>query len=138
MLRVVAVAALLVAGACGGSTDYGSSPPPAPPPGPPPPPPPPPPAPGPTVSVSVTDDLFTPSNGSVLSGGTATWDWGGGTGSSHNVTFEDGQGSSTNKTSGTHQRTFPTVTSATTFRYRCTNHSSSFTSGMVGQIVVAP
>jgi plastocyanin len=56
----------------------------------------------------------------------------------HNVTFEDGQDSSTTKTSGTQTRTFPTVTASTTFRYRCTIHSSSFTSGMVGQIVVTP
>lgn len=51
----------------------------------------------------------------------------------HNVTFEDGQGSSTTKMSGTHDRAFP---GTGTFRYRCTIHSTSFTSGMVGAIVV--
>ncbi len=133
MHRVVAVAAWLIAGACSGSsTGYGGNPPPAPPP------PPPPPAPGPTLSVSVNNNnTFTPSNGSVTSGGTVTWNWAAGS-VTHNVTFEDGQMNSGNLSSGSHSRTFPTVTSGTTFRYRCDIHSSSFTSGMVGQIVVVP
>ena|SRR5437867_1858227 len=126
MSRLLAVAAIALAVACGGST--GTNPPP---------PPPPPPPPGSTLSVSVTDNQFSPSNGTLLSGGTVTWTWNGAN-NSHNITFEDGQGSSGNQTTGLHQRTFSTVTSATTFRYRCTNHSSAFGSGMSGQIVVTP
>jgi plastocyanin len=137
MFRVLAVTALLIAGACGGGTDYGGNPPPPPPP--PGPPPPPPPPPGPTLSVSVNNtNTFSPSNGSVTSGGTVTWNWAAGS-VTHNVTFEDGQMNSGDLSSGSHQRAFPTVTSSTTFRYRCTRHSASFTSGtMIGQIVVVP
>ena len=128
--RLLTIAAIAVAAACSSSTGYGGNPPPPPPPpGPPPPPPP-------TLSVSVADNSFSPQNGTVASGGTVTWNW---TGThSHNVTFENSDTSAT-QISGTHQRTFPTVTTATTFRYRCTIHSSSFTSGtMIGQIVVTP
>src|SRR6266576_3693473 len=129
LVRLLAIAAMIAAAACGNSTSYGSPPPP-PPPAPPPPPPPP------TLSVSVADNSFSPQNGTVASGGTVTWNW---TGTrSHNVTFESSDTSAT-QISGTHQRTFPVVTTATTFRYRCTIHSSSFTSGtMIGQIVVTP
>ncbi len=129
MRRLLAVSAIMGAAACGNSTGYGGNPPPPPPPSPPPPPPP-------TLSVSVADNSFSPQDGTVASGGTVTWNW---TGTrSHNVTFENSDTSAT-QTSGTHQRTFPIVTTATTFRYRCTIHSSSFTSGtMIGQIVVTP
>ncbi|HXE84262.1 MAG TPA: plastocyanin/azurin family copper-binding protein [Gemmatimonadales bacterium] len=140
MLRSFAVAALIIGVACsGGSTGYSPPPPPNPPAVPPPPPPPPlpPPPPAPTIGVSVNDNSFSPSNGSLASGGKVTWTWNGG--STHNVTFEDGQHNSGNQTSGaTHERTFPTVTTSTTFRYRCTLHSTSFTSGMTGQVVVSP
>jgi plastocyanin len=132
ILRGLAVAALLLAGACGGGTDYGGNPPPPPPP----PPAPPPPPPGPTLSVSLTDNQFSPSNGSLLTGGTVTWTWNGA--ATHNVTFEDGQSNSPNQSTGSHPRTFPTVTAATTFRYRCTFHSTPTFTGMVGQIVVTP
>ena len=140
MARVLAIAAIVVAAACSSSTGtggnpYGNNPPPPPPPNPPPPPPPPPP-PGPTLSVSVGDNVFTPANGSVTSGGTVTWSWGGAV--AHNVTFEDTQSPSGDKTTGTHQRTFSAVTTSTTFRYRCTIHSGAFGSGMSGQIVVVP
>jgi plastocyanin len=135
MVRLLAIAAIAVAAACGSSTNYGNPPPPPPPPPPAPPPPPPPPAP--TLSVSVANNSFTPSNGPLLSGGTVTWNWSGTT-ASHNITFEDGQGNSGNQTTGSHVRTFPTVTASTTFRYRCTNHSTAFGSGMSGQVVVTP
>jgi hypothetical protein len=110
-LLVVLVCLAAGAASCGGdsTSDPVVQPPPAPPPPPPPPPAPPP-----------------PSRGSEV-----TWTWRGGT--QHNVTFEDGNGSSSSQTSGTHDRTF----SATgTFRYRCTLHSGNFTSGMVGSVVV--
>jgi len=131
--RLLAIGAIALAAACGSSTGTNPPPPPPPPPAPPPPPPPPP---APTLSVSIADNSFTPSNGSLLSGGTVTWTWGGA--NNHNVTFEDGQNNSSTQMSGTHQRTFPTVTTSTTFRYRCTIHSTAFGSGMSGQIVVTP
>ena len=62
---------------------------------------------------------------------TAIWTWKGA--SQHNVTFEDGQTSSSTKSTGTHQRAF---SASGTFRYRCTIHSSNFDSGMVGSVVV--
>ena len=77
------------------------------------PPPPPPPA-----SLTVTPNT------------TVTWNFNSGT---HNVTFEDGQGNVGDRTSGTHTRSF---SAAGTFRYRCTNHSPDFTSGMIGSVVV--
>jgi len=135
LVRLLAIAAIIATAGCGNSTSYGSPPPP-PPPGPPPPPPPPP---GATLDVTVgPGQAFAPSAGSVTSGGTVTWTWANGS-PAHNVTFEDGQGDSGNQTGGaTSSRTFPTVTSATVFRYRCTLHSSAFGSGMSGQITVVP
>ena len=131
--RLLAIAAIVGAVACGSSTGTNPPPPPPPPPAPPPPPPPPP---APTLSVTVADNSFTPSNGPLLSGGTVTWTWTGA--NNHNITFENGQGNAANQMTGTHTRTFPTVTTATTFRYRCTIHSTAFGSGMSGQIVVTP
>jgi len=85
-------------------------------------------------AVNVCDNFFAPSSSPVGTGAAVAWTWRGA--NSHNVTFEDGQGSSTTQTSGTHSRTF----SATgTFRYRCTIHSSGFDGGpgqMVGAVTV--
>lgn len=86
---------------------------------------------GPTAAtqVDVRDNLFAPS---VITAGTAetvTWTWRGAAG--HNVTFEDGQGSSATQVSGTHRRAFA---AAGTYRYRCTIHSTSFSDGMVGSV----
>ena len=138
VLRLLAVAGLIALAGCSNST--GSSnplppPPPPPPPGPPPPPPPPPPG---TATIQVSDNDFDPSVDTVASAGTVTWNWSGA--NPHNVTFEDSatynSGDKTN--SGTHSRTFGNVAAATTYRYRCTVHSTSFTSGMTGRIVVRP
>ena len=82
------------------------------------------------------DNSFNPAVDTVASAGTVTWNF---TGSvEHNVTFEDGAGNSGNQATGNHARTFATVATSTTFRYRCTLHSTSFTSGMTGRIVVRP
>jgi plastocyanin len=83
------------------------------------------------TSVSVCDNVFVPSTSPVAPGSTVTWTWRGG--NQHNVTFEDGQGSSTTKGSGSHNRTFP---GAGAFRYRCTIHSTDFNTGMVGAVSV--
>ena len=87
---------------------------------------------GTATAVRVCDDLFAPSSSPITAGATVEWSWGGQR--PHNVTFEDGQGSSTTQTSGTHERTFST---SGTFRYRCTIHSTGFTPGpgqMVGTV----
>ncbi|MGE0554079.1 MAG: plastocyanin/azurin family copper-binding protein [Gemmatimonadales bacterium] len=91
----------------------------------------PPPPPVATNAADVRDNRFDPVAVSVGASSTVTWTWRGI--NTHNVTFEDGQGSSTTKTAGTHQRAFG---SAGTFRYRCTIHSTNFDSGMVGSVVV--
>jgi plastocyanin len=80
-----------------------------------------------TGEVNVRDNFFSPVAASVGSQTTVTWTWQGA--NPHNVTFEDGQGSSVTQTAGAHQRTFA---GAGTFRYRCTIHSSD----MVGSVVV--
>ncbi len=84
---------------------------------------------GTATAVDVCDNFFAPAASPTTAGTTVTWTWRGQAG--HNVTFEDGQGSSATQTSGTHGRGFP---SAGTFRYRCTIHSSNFDSGMVGSV----
>ena len=88
---------------------------------------------GPSASnaVNVRDNSFSPGAIAVSPQTTVTWTWRGS--QSHNVVFEDGQGSSGNQVTGTHTRTFGTAGS---FRYRCTNHSDSFTSGMIGTVTV--
>jgi plastocyanin len=85
-----------------------------------------------TSSIALTSGLsFTPASDTVAVNTTVTWTWPGGT-VVHNVTFEDGT-VSPDQSSGTYQRSF---SQAGTYRYRCTHHSSNFTSGMVGTIVV--
>ncbi len=115
---ILVVSSLLLMAACGASTPDPISPPP--------PPPPPPPA----NSVLVSSNQFSPAQLTTSSGSTVTWTWQGGI---HNLTFEDNVGNAADMTSGTHARTF---NAAATFRYRCTNHSSNFTSGMSGSVVV--
>ncbi len=83
-------------------------------------------------SVSVGAGAFSPSNLSVTTG-SVTWTWNSGA-VTHNVTFEDGTDNSGDRASGTHSRTFSTAGS---YRYRCTIHSTSFTSGMIGQVAVS-
>lgn len=82
-------------------------------------------------SVNVCDSFFAPSSSPITAGAAVNWTWRGNLG--HNVTFEDGQGSSTTKSSGTHNRSF---SGAGTFRYRCTIHSTDFDNGMIGSVTV--
>ena len=84
-----------------------------------------------TTSVDVRDNSFAPGAISISPMATVTWTWRGS--DTHNVVFEDGQGSSNLQASGTHNRAFA---AAGSFRYRCTTHSTSFTSGMVGTVIV--
>lgn len=81
---------------------------------------------GDTRSVTVGDNFFNPSTATVAKGTTVTWTFG--TGTSHNVTFDDGEASGT-KSSGTYSRAFATAGS---YPYHCTIHGPS----MSGTVVV--
>jgi plastocyanin len=80
------------------------------------------------LTVSVTNNLFTPSSLSVPVNSTVTWQWNSG-GVAHNVTFQDGTASS-NLTSGSFPRTFA---AAGTYSYVCTIHAAQ---GMAGTVTV--
>ncbi len=86
-----------------------------------------------TVGVTVGNNFFSPAAVTVGVGDTVKWTWAGGV--THNVTFQDlAPGSGNNSTAGhTFGRAF---TAAALYRYRCTNHSSNFTSGMFGTVTV--
>jgi adhesin/invasin len=84
-------------------------------------------------TVAVRNDFFDPMGVNVSVGGTVTWNWNSG-GVQHNVTFQDGIGNSATIGSGSHQRTFSG--SPRVIPYRCTIHSSDFSSGMVGTVTV--
>ena len=118
-IHVLAIAALVCATACGGSSDSpatttgpGSNPPPT--------------TPTATTKVSVGNDFFQPSAIQVTVGSTVTWTWDSNA-VVHNVTFPDGSGSGNLGASATFSKTFST---AGTFSYQCTIH------GMSGSIVV--
>ena len=83
-------------------------------------------------SVHVSSNHFSPTSVTADSTGTVVWTWNSG-GTAHNVTFEDAITGSGDKTSGTFSHTF---VAPGTYRYRCTHHSSNFTSGMHGEVVV--
>ncbi len=84
-----------------------------------------------TVSVTVGNNFFSPLAVTVGVGDTVKWTWAGGV--THNVTFQDGFPGSGNKSSGTFIRVF---TAMGFYPYRCTIHSSNFTSGMFGTVTV--
>ena len=81
--------------------------------------------------VDVRDNSFSPAAVDADQQKSVTWTWRGAAG--HNVTFEDGAAAAPTQVSGSHVRVFD---SAGTYRYRCTVHSTSFTSGMVGSVKV--
>lgn len=88
-----------------------------------------------TTEISVRDNGFSPPVTHIVGELTVTWIWKGLR--EHNVTFEDGQGSSITRLAGTHQRTFnPGVGGPFRFPYRCTLHSSDFDHGEVGTVIV--
>jgi plastocyanin len=84
-----------------------------------------------TGEVNVYDDFFSPELISRATGSTVNWTWRGSV--DHNVTFEDDMWNSTDKTTGTHMRTF---TASGNYRSRCTIHSTDFDTGMVGEVIV--
>jgi len=85
------------------------------------------------VTVGGGGNTFNPQTLTLSTKRAVTWTWAGGP---HNVTFQDAV-TSGNKSSGTFNRDFASDTSGT-YRFRCTvpGHSTSFTSGMVGSVVV--
>jgi plastocyanin len=78
-------------------------------------------------TVTVGNNVFTPSSLSVPVGTTVTWQWAS-SGVTHNVTFQD-QVTSNNRSQGSFPRTF---TAAGTFPYLCTIHGAA----MSGTITV--
>lgn len=82
-----------------------------------------------TLNVQISGGAFQPAVDTVAVNATVTWTFNEGP---HNVTFQDGVASG-DQSSGTYQRTFSVAGS---YAYRCTIHSSNFTSGMTGTIVV--
>ena len=80
------------------------------------------------TTVTVGNNVFTPSSLSVPVGSVVTWQWSS-NGVVHNVTFEDGV-TSDNRSSGSFLRTF---TAAGTYPYECTIHVGQ---GMTGTVTV--
>ena len=80
--------------------------------------------------ILVRNDLFDPGALEVAPGATVVWAWDS-DGRTHNVTFDDGDGSG-DRSSGTFQRTFATVGA---YPYHCTIHGTA-TSGMRGLVTV--
>ena len=111
--RSILLAALVAAAACSDDNGDGG------------------PGPGPEGDVIVENNDFDPASLQVAPGTAVVWAWSSG-GTTHNVTFDDGEASG-NKSDGTYERTFPT---AGTFPYHCTIHGSA-TSGMRGSVTVA-
>lgn len=106
LVRMVAIAAIAVAGSCGGGSggttglgnnNQGST----------------------SDAIDVNDNTFDPSSTTVPNGTTVTWTWKGA--NQHSVTFDDGT-TSVKQTSGSYQRTF---TTAGTYRYHCLVHGNA-------------
>ena len=104
-------ATAVMAAACGNSSTGGGSP----------------------LTVQVQDVRYVPATDTVGVGQTVTWTWGSGTAQSHDIVFEDGAPGSPLQSAGSFTRQFA---STGAYRYRCTPHSTSYTAGMVGVIVV--
>jgi plastocyanin len=74
------------------------------------------------TTVTVSNNIFTPSSLTVPVNSTVTWQWNSG-GTAHNVTFADGV-KSNDMSSGTYARTF---TAAGSYPYACTLHPPNMT-----------
>jgi plastocyanin len=111
--RSILLAALVAVAACSDDNGDGGS------------------GPDPEGDILVENNEFDPATLQVAPGATVVWAWSSG-GTTHNVTFDDGEESG-NRSSGTYERTFPT---AGTFPYHCTIHGTA-TSGMRGSVTVA-
>jgi plastocyanin len=81
----------------------------------------------PDASVSIQNNLYSPSTTNITAGQTVRWTWNSG-GTQHNVTFDAGPPNSPTQGSGTFDRTFAT---AGTYPYHCTIHGAAVMSGSV-------
>lgn len=87
-------------------------------------------------TVGDLGDAFNPASFTIASGGTITWVWNSG-GITHNVTFQEaalGAGSG-NMNSGSFPKTLTGIAPGT-YHFRCTIHSTNFSTGMVGTFTV--
>lgn len=88
------------------------------------------------VSVTVSNNTYTPDQVSIAKGGTVTWQWdscsgdgyGGQVCAFHTVTFDDGGPSASAQNQGTFARTFA---NAGTYTYYCTSHGRTAMSGAI-------
>ena len=87
----------------------------------------------PVGNVSVLNNFFDPDT-TTLSASELTVTWGWVAGGVHNVTFENGPPNSGDRSTGAFTRDF-SAAAAGTYRYRCTNHSTDFTTGMIGVVI---
>lgn len=86
-----------------------------------------------TGAVSLGAESFNPANVRPDNAGQVVWTWN--TSVTHNIVFEDTTiAGSGNQSSGSFTRNFSTATG--TFRFRCTIHSTNFTNGMHGAVLV--
>lgn len=84
-----------------------------------------------TGSVELHDASFAPGTVYPAAGGQVTWTWK--TGVTHNITFEGAITGSGDHNAGSFTHVFA---GAGSYRYRCTIHSTDFTHGMVGVVIV--
>jgi plastocyanin len=85
-------------------------------------------------SVSATGVIFSPDT-VILTPTEMVVTWGFLANAPHSVTFEDGAPGSGGRVTGAWSRDFTGATSGP-HRYRCDYHSTSYTTGMVGVVIV--
>jgi plastocyanin len=92
---------------------------------------------GPQGDIIVGTDgstMFTPSSLNLMEPRAVTWYWQMESGL-HDIVFEDGMPGSGQRSSGIFVRDF-TMAAPGTYAFRCTLHSSNFSVGMVGSVIV--
>jgi plastocyanin len=121
--RWFAVSAIALAAACNNSsTGYGYNPPP----------PPPPPAGGHSMTITVSNNQFSPTPDTIPAG-SVLFQWSASAGT-HNVTWQSGPSSPTGSGNKSANESYSTTLIAGTYTYHCTIHPST----MTGMIVVTP
>lgn len=125
MVRLLAVAAIAGAAACGNSTGY-TNPPPAPPP------PPPPGGHSTTITVGKGGNNFSPTPDTVPHG-TVTFQWDAAS-ATHNVTWDTGPGTlPTNSGNQAAGASYQATLGAGTYTYHCTIHGAAMSGTIVSQ-----
>ena len=84
--------------------------------------------------VTVANNFFSPTSTSPDTNGVVTFQWGS-AGVQHTVTWEDAAPGSGLLGTGQYTRDFSAAAPGT-YKYRCQVHATTFTAGMVGQVVV--